>query len=261
MYNPNITWISADQARALVTAADADGGPQALRTAAVIRLLLHNALRVDEACAADVADLGADAGHRVLRVMRKGARKAEVPLTPATGAALDVYLNDRAQRVGPLLATATGGRLRQGHPWELVRRLALALGAVYLRSKDPSRVGLWKCSRIRPPLEGVSGDKGTDPRDEGAGPGAMRAAGVAGNSEVILDLSFPATSAPTTPPSQLPLRAYLVWPPYIARISGSSGWGQRKRSADARGVRHAMSEDLRAVVRQRGNEGAGAATR
>src|SRR5438045_554032 len=64
-----------DQARALVAAADADAGAQALRTAAVVRLLLHNALRVDEACAAGVADLGADAGHRVLRVTRKGARK------------------------------------------------------------------------------------------------------------------------------------------------------------------------------------------
>ena len=53
-----------------------DRGPQALRTAAVIRLLVHNALRVDEACGADVADLGTDTGHRVLRVTRKGARKA-----------------------------------------------------------------------------------------------------------------------------------------------------------------------------------------
>ena len=61
----------------------------------MIRLLLHNALRVDEACAADVADLGADAGHRVLGVTRKGARKAKVPLTPATVAALDAYLTDR----------------------------------------------------------------------------------------------------------------------------------------------------------------------
>ena len=96
----------------------------------MIRLLLHNALRVDEACAADIADLGADAGHRVLRVTRKGARKAKVPLTPATAAALDAYLADRARRAGlgspaqltgPLLATATGGRLRQGHLWELVR--------------------------------------------------------------------------------------------------------------------------------------------
>jgi integrase len=97
-------------------------------------LLLHNALRVDEACA---ADLGADAGHRVLRVTRKGARKAQVPLTPATSAALDAYLAARAERVGlpgavtlsePLLGTATGGRMRQGHPWELVRRLARAAG-------------------------------------------------------------------------------------------------------------------------------------
>ena len=47
------------------------------------------------------------------------------------------YLADRAQRAGarewrqlsgPLLATATGGRLRQGHLWELVRRLARTAG-------------------------------------------------------------------------------------------------------------------------------------
>jgi len=30
------------------------------------------------------------------------------------------------QLTGPLLATASGGRLRQGHLWELVRRLAPA---------------------------------------------------------------------------------------------------------------------------------------
>ncbi|HUY51113.1 MAG TPA: tyrosine-type recombinase/integrase [Streptosporangiaceae bacterium] len=126
--------LTREQARALVAAADADTGLQALRTAAVIRLLLHNALRVDEACAAGVADLGADAGHRVLRVTRKGARRARVPLTPATAAALDAYLEDRAglagagELAGPLLATATGGRLRQAHLWELVRRLARAAG-------------------------------------------------------------------------------------------------------------------------------------
>ena len=72
--------LDRDQARALVAAADADTGAQALRTAAVVRLLLHNALRVDEACAADIADLGEDSGHRVLRVVRKGARKAKIPL-------------------------------------------------------------------------------------------------------------------------------------------------------------------------------------
>ena len=129
--------LDRDQARALVAAADADTGAQALRTAAVVRLLLHNALRVDEACAADIADLGEDSGHRVLRVVRKGARKAKIPLTPATVVALDAYLAARAERAGarewrqlggPLLATATGGRLRQGHLWELVRRLARTAG-------------------------------------------------------------------------------------------------------------------------------------
>ena len=140
MVDPDYTatiGLDRDQARALVAAADADQGPQALRTAAVIRLLLHNGLRVDEACAADVADLGTDTGHRVLRVTRKGARKARIPLTPATVAALDAYLADRARRgglsdarqlAGPLLATASGGRLRQGHLWELVRRLARDAG-------------------------------------------------------------------------------------------------------------------------------------
>ena len=61
MFNPfrtcSLDAEDLDSPRALVAAADADRGPQALRTAAVIRLLLHNALRVDEACAADVTDL------------------------------------------------------------------------------------------------------------------------------------------------------------------------------------------------------------
>ena len=71
------------------------------------------------------------------RVVRKGARKARIPLTPATVAALDAYLADRVRRAGrsdarqlagPLLATASGGRLRQGHLWELVRCLARDAG-------------------------------------------------------------------------------------------------------------------------------------
>lgn len=124
------------EARALVAAADADTGLHRLRTALAVRLLLHNALRVDEACAADLADLGADRGHRVLGIVGKGNRKAKVPITPGTGAALDDYLEDRAEQTGvpigqlsgPLLATSTGGRMRQSHLWELVRRLAKVAG-------------------------------------------------------------------------------------------------------------------------------------
>ena len=80
--------------------------------------------------------LGEDSGHRVLRVVRKGNRKAKIPLTPATMAALDAYLTSRADRAGAgewrnlsgPLATSTGGRMRQGHLWELVRRVARTAG-------------------------------------------------------------------------------------------------------------------------------------
>jgi site-specific recombinase XerD len=129
--------LDRDQARAVIAEADKDVGRQRLRTAAVVKLLLHNALRVDETCAAAVTDLGMDRGHRVLTVIRKGNRKFKIPLTPATAAALDAYLEDRARRAGltdvreltgPLLATDTGGRMRQSHLWELVRRLARAAG-------------------------------------------------------------------------------------------------------------------------------------
>jgi integrase/recombinase XerD len=128
--------LDRDQARAFLAAADADPGPARLRTAAAARLLLHIGLRVDELAAADVADLGHDRGHRILTVTRKGGRRATVVLPPATAAALDAYLTDRADRAdragqsaaGPLLATASGGRLDQAALWKLVRRLARAAG-------------------------------------------------------------------------------------------------------------------------------------
>lgn len=133
------------EARALVAAADADPGPHRLRTAVIVRLLLHNALRVDEACTADLADLGADRGHVVLQIVGKGNRKAKIPLTPGTLAALQDYREHRAARagvpvdqlVGPLLATGTGGRMRQSHLWELVRRLARAAGIESWKELSP----------------------------------------------------------------------------------------------------------------------------
>lgn len=51
----------------------------------MVRLLLHNALRVDEACTADLASLGEDKGHRVLTVMGKatGRSRSRSPPAPA----------------------------------------------------------------------------------------------------------------------------------------------------------------------------------
>lgn len=128
--------LDRDQARALLRAADHDRGPRRLRAAAAVRLLLHNALRVDELAAADVTDLGHNRGHRILRLTRKGGRRATAPLAPATAAAVQTYLEQRAgdedvdvaELRGPLLATAHGGRLDQAALWHLVRRLARTTG-------------------------------------------------------------------------------------------------------------------------------------
>jgi len=129
--------LTRGQGRALIAAADTDQGRARLRSATVIRLLLHNALRVDEVLGADVADLGSDRGHRVLTVLGKGNRRAKVPLSPATLQALHDYLDDRTGRAaldgwlgmgGPLLATTTGGMMRPSQLWELVRQLAAAAG-------------------------------------------------------------------------------------------------------------------------------------
>ncbi|MPY84960.1 MAG: tyrosine-type recombinase/integrase [Actinophytocola sp.] len=136
-YATTTVGLSRDEARALLAAADADTGPARLRTAAMIRTLLFSEPRVDELLGADVTDLGHDQGHRVLAIQRKGGTTKRIPLAPASFSALETYLLARAARAGladwrpldePLLATATGGRLRQAHLWELVHRLARAAG-------------------------------------------------------------------------------------------------------------------------------------
>jgi site-specific recombinase XerD len=108
--------LDREEARALIAAADADGGRQQLRTAEIIRLLLHNGLRVDELCAADIADLGHDRGHRTLAVVRKGARPARVPLAPSTTAAIDTYLTARAEAAGLSSVDQLAGPLAPPRP-------------------------------------------------------------------------------------------------------------------------------------------------
>jgi integrase len=46
-------------------------------------------LRIFEATGADIADLGGEYGHRVLRVCGKGTKVVLVPLPPAVGRAID----------------------------------------------------------------------------------------------------------------------------------------------------------------------------
>ncbi|WP_083949654.1 tyrosine-type recombinase/integrase [Herbidospora yilanensis] len=128
--------LTEEEARALVAAADATRGPTALRTAAFIRLMIELGPRVSEALAATIDDLGHQRGHRTLRIVGKGQKTRVRNLPPATAAALDAYLDDRARLAGvarerlsgPLFATAGGRALDRADAYRLVVKVAKAAG-------------------------------------------------------------------------------------------------------------------------------------
>lgn len=76
---------------------------------ALVCLLGLLGLRVFEACAADIADLGEEHGHRVLRVVGKGHKVVLVPLPPAVARAVDLATGQRT--AGPLLLNTQGRRM------------------------------------------------------------------------------------------------------------------------------------------------------
>ncbi|TDB74132.1 tyrosine-type recombinase/integrase [Micromonospora sp. KC723] len=128
--------LTPDEVDALLAAADADTGPTAARNRAAIALLADLGLRVGELVSLDLADLGAERGHRSVRFVGKGGKPRRRALTPGTAYALDAYLAARAaaqgvpvqQLTGPLLVTASGARLDRHSVFRLVRRLARAAG-------------------------------------------------------------------------------------------------------------------------------------
>lgn len=123
------TGLDRDQLRALLAVArerTVTGAGQSVRDLALVTLLAYNGLRIGEALAADVEDLGTERGHRTLRITRKGARRATVVLAPVTARALDDYLGERDS--GPLFITAGAKRLDEPAAFRMVRRLARAAG-------------------------------------------------------------------------------------------------------------------------------------
>ncbi|MEV0732154.1 tyrosine-type recombinase/integrase [Polymorphospora sp. NPDC050346] len=128
--------LAPDEVDALLAAADAASGPTAARNRAAVALLADLGLRVGELVSLDVADLGHERGHRSVRFVGKGGRPRRRALTPSTAYAVDAYLTDRAvtarvrldELTGPLLVTATGGRLDRHAVFRLVRRLAKEAG-------------------------------------------------------------------------------------------------------------------------------------
>jgi site-specific recombinase XerD len=66
-------------------------------------------LRIFEATGADIADLGEEHGHRVLRVCGKGTKIVLIPLPPAVGRAIDRASGSRMR--GPILLHSRGARM------------------------------------------------------------------------------------------------------------------------------------------------------
>lgn len=129
----------------LLAAADADTGPQAARTAALVYTLFFTGVRVSEALGADVDDLGYDKGHQVLQVITKGEDPHSVVVPAPAAHRIKAYLAGRddlhqdrlpvpagrpGARVGrrPLFATDSGRRLDRGAVQRLLARLGKTAG-------------------------------------------------------------------------------------------------------------------------------------
>jgi integrase/recombinase XerD len=84
-------------------------------------------LRIFEATAADIADLGEEHGHRVLRVCGKGSKIVLIPLPPAVGRAIDRAISTSCS--GPILLNSRGARMDRHVATGRLRRLAEVAGA------------------------------------------------------------------------------------------------------------------------------------
>ena len=111
------------QFEALLTAARESASDYDFALVAMLGLL---GLRIFEATGADIADLGEEHGHRVLRVCGKGTKIVLVPLPPAVARAIDRAIADRAS--GPILLNSRGARMDRRAATRRLRHLAQHAG-------------------------------------------------------------------------------------------------------------------------------------
>jgi integrase len=111
------------QFEALLTAARQSARPCDFALVAMLGLL---GLRIFEATGANIADLGEEHGHRVLRVCGKGTKVVLVPLPPAVGRAIDRAIGTRVH--GPILLNSHSARMDRHAATRRLRRLAEAAG-------------------------------------------------------------------------------------------------------------------------------------
>jgi hypothetical protein len=94
------------QFEALLTASRESANRYDFALVAMLGLL---GLRIFEATGADIADLGEEHDHRVLRVCGKGTKVVLVPLPPAVGRSIDRAVAGRVG--GPILLNSRGTRM------------------------------------------------------------------------------------------------------------------------------------------------------
>ena len=93
---------------------------------ALVALLGLLGLRIFEACGSNIADLGEEHGHRVLRVRGKGGKVVLVPLPPAVARAIDRAVDDRID--GPILHNTLGVRMDRHAATRRLKHLAASAG-------------------------------------------------------------------------------------------------------------------------------------
>jgi integrase/recombinase XerD len=142
------------QFEALLTAARQSADRCDFALVAMLGLL---GLRIFEATAADITDLGEEHGHRVLRVCGKGTKVVLVPLPPAVGRAIDQAIGTRTG--GPILLNNRSTRMDRHAATRRLRRLARTAGIRTTRAHPhmlrhtsrPCSMPEWTCATSRSP--------------------------------------------------------------------------------------------------------------
>ncbi len=111
------------QFEAMLTASRESPNPSDFALVAMLGLL---GLRIFEATSANIADLGEEHGHRVLRVCGKGTKVVLIPLAPAVGRAVGRAIGSRT--TGPILLNTRGTRMDRHAATRRLRHLAQASG-------------------------------------------------------------------------------------------------------------------------------------
>ena len=153
--------VHPSNARGLDRSASAPScSPPSTTTAITLRwrvLLGLKGLRVSEACATNVEDLGLERGHRTLGVLGKGNKPATIPLVPRTARTIDLAVGERCE--GLILRRRDGQRLdrRTAHRW--IRSIGKRAGLARCIRTCCGRRSSWRrstpassCATCRSPL-------------------------------------------------------------------------------------------------------------